>query len=903
MIDFGVTAADKTSFVNMTSGVFNLTDDFAGLVPYTSYDTATFSNAGILEKTGGSATSTIDAVVTNTGSIVVASGTLGIYGGGSFGGNISGAGALAFTAGSSTLSTASTTATVLVDGGTLDATTAESMPTLDIASGTLSITANTTVTGTFNGTAGSVFMGSGTTLKLSGAATFDNVNADGPVMYGPGTFTTTGATTATTQSTTYVDLYLSAGVSWVNSGTVSVGGEIDFGVTAADTAAFVNQIGGVFNLGDDLASLLAYTSYDRSTFSNAGTLEKTGGTGTSTIDAVMANTGSIVVSTGTIGFFGGGRFGGNISGTGTIAFAANTSTLSATTSANVLVDGGMIAIAANETVSGGFTEASGVVTLASGATLKLTSSASFDNVNTYGPEVIGPGTLSTAGTATLTTQSADYVDLYIAGGATWVNSSTATIGGQIDFGVTAADNAAFVNQTGAVVDMVDDFAGFVPYTSYDTATFSNAGILEKTGGSATSAIYAVMTNTGSIVIASGTIGFFGGGSFGGNISGTGTIAFTAGTSTLSATTSANVLVNGGTLGITGNETVSGAFSETSGTLTLPSGATLKLTGAASFGAVSTSNSVVIGPGTLSTAGATTFATQSAAYVDLYFSGGATWSNSGNASVGGQIDYGIVPADSAAFVNRASGVVNLIDDVANLVPYTSYDTATFSNAGLLEKTGGIATSVISPTLTNTGIILVSAGTLSLPVLTNLSSSVLTGGTFEATAGAVLQLANDVTIVTDAATIILSGAGSAMQSLNTTTSTQVALDSTLSTIATTGALRVLGGRNFTAVANGGSLTDNGQLQLGGGTLTTTSLTVGIGADLLGFGTVKGPVASSGLADANGGLLLLSSALTGASSLEADAGATLQLAANAAITADSKVIDELPIPSTDRATGAAR
>ena len=54
-------------------------------------------------------------------------------------------------------------------------------------------------------------------------------------------------------------------------------------------------------------------------------------------------------------------------------------------------------------------------------------------------------------------------------------------------------------------DLIDDYAGVVAYTSYDTATFTNAGLLEKTGGTAASAIYATVTNTGSIAVASGVL--------------------------------------------------------------------------------------------------------------------------------------------------------------------------------------------------------------------------------------------------------------------------------------------------------------------------------------------------------------------------------------------------------------
>ena len=831
-IDFGFKAADTASFVNQAGGVFNLIDDYADIDAYTSYDTATFSNAGLLEKTGGTGTSAIYAVMTNTGSIVAASGTLAFYSGGSFGGSLSGAGYIAFSGGTNTLTATAATANLLVNGGTLDVDINETVGSLAMSTGgTLAVTGSNTVTvsGAFSmagqgGGLSLVTLASGGTLKLAGAASFDTINAYGPEISGPGTLSTSAATTLATQTTNYVGLYLSAGATWTNSGTATIGGQIDFGVFAADTASFINQAGGVFNLIDDYADIDAYTSYDTATFSNAGLLEKTGGTGTSAIYATVTNTGSIVAASGTMAFYSGGSFGGSLSGAGYIAFSGGSSTLTATAAtANLLVNGGTLDVGVNETVgslaissgelavtgsdtmtvSGAFSAAGGggqhEITLVSGATLELNGSASFDTVNAYGPSILGPGTLYTAGATTLATQAAAYVDLYLGGRATWTNSGNVTVGGQIDFGVYAADTASFINQAGGVFNLTDDYADIDAYTSYDTATFSNAGLLEKTGGTATSAIYAKVTNTGSIVAASGTTAFYSGGSFGGSLSGAGYIAFSGGTSTLTATAAtANLLVNGGTLDVGVNETVgslaissgelavtgsdtmtvSGAFSAAGGggqhEITLVSGATLKLNGSASFDTVNAYGPSILGPGTLYTAGATTLATQAAAYVDLYLGGGGTWTNSGIATIGGQIDFGLTAADTASFVNQAGGVVNLTDDYASIVPYTSYDSATFSNAGLLEKTGNTGVSAIDATLTNTGTMLVSSGTLSLPVLTNLSGTTLTGGTFEATAGAVLELANNTTIATAAATIILSGTGSALQSLNTSTNTQVGVD---------------------------------------------------------------------------------------------------------------------------------
>jgi hypothetical protein len=891
-IDFGAKVADKAAFINLAGGVFDFTDDYGAILAYTSYDTATFSNAGLLEKTAGTATSAIYATLTNTGSISVTSGTMAFYAGGSFGGTITGAGTLAFSGGTSSLTATTTTANLLVNGGTLSASSKEAVANLAISSGTLGIlnTASISVSGAFTGTGGVVAIASAASLNLAGAASFDTTNAYGPTIEGPGTLNTTAATTLATQTQAYVDLYLAGGGTWINTGAVTVGGQIDFGVTAPDSAAFINQASGVFNLVDDLASIRAYTSYDTATFTNAGLLEKTAGTATSTIDAAVTNTGTILVSSGTIAFTGGGSLGGSLTGAGTLAFSGGTTSLTAATTANLLVNGGTLAIAANESIASTVSATSGLVTLGSATTLKLSGTTSFDTTNAYGPSISGPGTLSTTGTTTLATQTAGYVDLYFGGGGTWANTGSVAVGGQIAFGLAPADSAAFVNQAGGVFNFTDDIADIVNYTSYDTATFTNAGLLEKTGGTAVSAIDAAVTNTGTILVSSGTIGIEGGGTFGGTLTGTGTgtIAFTGGTSTLSATnTTANILLNGGTLSIAANETVAGPFTGTSGLIQAASGDTVKLAGPASFDNVNAYGPSIAGPGTLSTAGATTLATQSGSYVDLYVGDGATWSNSGSATIGGQIDFGLVPADTTAFINLAGGVFNLTEAYASLVPYTSYDSATFNNAGLLEKTGGTGTNVIDPTLTNSGTVIVTSGTLSLPVLTNLSGTTLTGGTYEATAGAALQLANNVTVATAAGTIILSGAGSALQSLNTTTNTQVAVDSTLYTTTATGGLEVLGGRNFTVVANSGKFVDGGRLQLGGGTFTATALTVGTGAKLSGFGTVTNAVASTGLLDANGGLLLFSAAVTGATALEADAGATLQLAANAAPSTDSTTI----------------
>ena len=103
------------------------------------------------------------------------------------------------------------------------------------------------------------------------------------------------------------------------------------------------------------------------------------------------------------------------------------------------------------------------------------------------------------------------------------------------------------------------------------------------------------------------------------------------------------------------------------------------------------------------------------------------------------------------------------------------------------------------VTNTGTVSVQSGTLEFSGdLTNLSGTTLTGGAYTIGAGSVLELANNATIATDDANITLSGAGSTIQSYDTTTGDQVSFDGTILTIGATGQLHLLAGRSLTTAA---------------------------------------------------------------------------------------------------------
>ena len=201
---------------------------------------------------------------------------------------------------------------------------------------------------------------------------------------------------------------------------------------------------------------------------------------------------------------------------------------------------------------------------------------------------------------------------------------------------------------------------------------------------------------------------------------------------------------------------------------------------------------------------------------------------------------------------------------------------------------VGNALVPGTFTNQGLIHVSNGDTVIfsnsTNFTNLSGTTLTGGTYEVDAGSTMQLADNTQIQTLNANVTLSGAGSVIQSLNTTTSSQVSFDSTLTTIGANGQLHLVSGRNFTT---SNAITDNGLLDLGGTTFTAPSLAIGATGTLNGFGTVAASVTNSGLIDAHGGSLSLQGGLTNLSgttltggTYQVDAGSTLQLANNTQI-----------------------
>jgi hypothetical protein len=137
--------------------------------------------------------------------------------------------------------------------------------------------------------------------------------------------------------------------------------------------------------------------------------------------------------------------------------------------------------------------------------------------------------------------------------------------------------------------------------------------------------------------------------------------------------------------------------------------------------------------------------------------------------------------------------------------------------------------VNQPLTNSGLISASGGTVSFTspqMLTNLSGTALTGGSYAVNSNSAITLGS-ATIQTNAATIILSGANSLMPAINP-------LDTNH------GVLKVTSGRAFSTTGN---LLSDGLLEIGAASTLTVSGTLHNVGVLRGSGTIAGTVSNDG------------------------------------------------------------
>ncbi len=527
---------------------------------------------------------------------------------------------------------------------------------------------------------------------------------------------------------------------------------------------------------------------------------------------------------------------------------------------------------------------SGAIRVLDGSNLQLAGSitnAGAISISSTGDTTIltvaANTTLSGAGSVTLSDNSNNYVQ-GAAGNISLVNvNNTISGAGHIGNG-----QMTLVNQAAGVINAVG-VNTLTINTGGQTAT--NLGLIEATGTgglfiqstTVANAGAIIRANTGSLVtlnnadIAGGTLATQGTGGFA--TSGSAELDGTGSTVTLAGpllVLDGNVLYLAGAIANGGTITLAG----TGDTTELQLAANTTLSGGGRITLSDNSNNYIFGQGS----------TTSLNNVDNTLSG------SGHLGDG-----------QMTLANQKSGIIN-----ASGANSLAIDTGsnTVVNAGLIETTGAGGMTINSP-ISNSGTLLAHTATLTIVgPLTNVVATTLTGGTYEADAGAILELPQNTGIVTDKATIVLSGSGSTIEAFNTTSGTEVAIDATLTTVAASGELALLAGRNWTTKS---AMSNAGLLQLGGGTFAAKSLTNT--GTTTGFGSITAPLTNSGVLSVQTSKTLNLGALTNLSGTTltggtyiVGTGATLQLAKNVSIVTLNATIDLTGVGATMQSLNTA-
>jgi hypothetical protein len=861
-------ASDGATIINQ--GNFDFAGDDAQLIPYqTAADSV--SNSGTLAKiaslgTGTSTgTSTLAGVISNTGLINVAVGTLDLSGGGSIGGTVSGAGTLQL---ANTNANASFTLGAIAGGGTLNIFGNHGASVIS-ATETLTATVSPSVIVQDDAT---LAVAPGKNLTLGGTLTLgdatNNSGAQYGVISGLGTLTTTGATSIVddpnTNGNPLYEAFIGGNITWINTatGAVTVSGLAEFALNggSGDGATIINQ--GNFDFAGNDAQLIQYQTSATDTFTNTGTLAKLSGSNTSTLAAAVTSTGLINAASGTLSLSGGGSIGGTVSGAGIVQLANGSFTLGAIAGAGTLDifgNHGASVVSATETLTATVSPSvivqdDATLAVASGKNLTLGGTLTLGDVtNNSGAQygvISGPGTLTTNGATSIVddpnTNGNPLYEAFIGGNITWINaaSGTVTISGLAEFALNggSSDNATIINQGN--FDFAGNDAQLIQYQTV-TDSFSNAGTLAKLSGSNASTLAAAVTSTGLINAASGTLALTGGGSLAGTISGAGTVGLSGVSFALgSIAGSGNLLLTGGVSTVnTATETIApNLIIDDSSELQAGSG-TITLTGSVTLGDAS-GYGLFGGPGSIATTGATSIFDDGANANALLLDGGVTWANSGTVNDAGA--FGVSNDGSVAAITN-SGTFNLTSDDAGTA---SAPNASFTNTGTLAKTSGTGTSTLSfATIANTGLISVASGTLALiadgtgtigGALSGGGDLALQYGTFTTTG-----LSGAGTLVIDSATGSYEGVGNAYltNTGNLTITDSVIVDGLSTITPADGTTITLTG----PVQFGQATSGNGSYArlVGTGTIVTTGTTT-----IADLGTNVAVTAESGVTWSNSG-----------------------------------------------------
>jgi hypothetical protein len=510
------------------------------------------------------------------------------------------------------------------------------------------------------------------------------------------------------------------------------------------------------------------TDYGTGTTTNEGLIEKTAGTGVSTLDGSFSNSGTIDAATGTIAFSGSGGtiYGVSVlEGAGAIDFGGGgTYTLDSTAQLSVASlefddGGGTVVLGGDITYGGDFVtslfETSETLDFG-GHTLDLTGTASFDVA--YGQDIVSGGGVLQIGTEA----QADFASVAFDGGVTLANAGTLTESYTLTFDADAgAARSLLLNEaTGTIV-----LGSGIALTNNGTsALLDNLGTIEQAGTSPyTSDIYLTVDTTGTLIADDGTIAFHDGGTIDGTLAGTGEIDLRGGgTYTLEPTASLDVanleVDDGGTvLLLVGNVTYGGNFGAyvfANATYFALQGHTLDLTGSATFNTPYSTDHVTGG-------GALAFGTAAQANIGgVAFDGGVTLDNAGTLTEGYTLTFDEDGAAGAStLLNEASGTIVLGNGTSNTLNNNG-TSALLDNLGTIEQTGTSPyTSDIYLAADTAGTILADDGTIAFHDGGTIGGTLAGSGAIDLQGGAAFTLEAGLQISATAfgaaANIVLAG----------------------------------------------------------------------------------------------------------------------------------------------------
>ena len=417
----------------------------------------------------------------------------------------------------------------------------------------------------------------------------------------------------------------------------------------------------------------------------------------------------------------------------------------------------------------------------------------------------------------------------------------------------------------------------------DDVSFSNTGTINVSNGDTLDINSTSWSNTGSIDVSGGTLNL--GSTFtfaqlgtlnhtGGVVNVTGTLDDADATLTVGSGTAL------GTLTLVSSGTIeNGTIADSGSGLAFAGGTLSGVTYDGTMDLSPNSSSVIVtngltmaglggtGAGTINLTGQSSI---------LYAEGTETLNNAtlniGNNST--DYIYNYDPSGPAVLTFGPALTIDQTGNNANLSGYEDFSGSGIVNEGTINAdfNGGIFT-IDDVSFSNTGTINVSNGdaaTISASAFSNVSGGTLAGGVYIISGGSTLTLPQNLRISTLAADVTLNGTDSALRSFQTTGSDYTGLDTTLATITSAGAFRLLGGLSANEAQ---AVSNSGVLQLGGGVFSTPSLTITSTGLVTGFGTVSAPIANSGLIDAQGGLLKITGAVSGTGMDNITAGASLE------------------------------